>query len=60
MQVLLLLMAITGVSLFIALKKKKTYFLLFPFASIFLYFMIQIILVPAPFFETVKFIFSLR
>lgn len=54
------LLIITGVCLFLALKKKRPFFLAVPFLSIFAYFLIQIILVPAPFMETVKFIFSLR
>lgn len=57
--ILIGLLVITGVSLFLGLKKNKVIFLAIPFLSIFLYFLIQIIMVPAPFFETVKFIFSL-
>ncbi|MEW9052810.1 MAG: hypothetical protein AB2392_16735 [Neobacillus sp.] len=60
MPVLLALFAITAVCLFLALKKKKPIFLVMPFLSIFIYFLVQIILVPAPFMDTVKFIFSLR
>ncbi|PWW31218.1 hypothetical protein DFO73_102213 [Cytobacillus oceanisediminis] len=60
MLTLLSLMVITGVCLFLALRKKKPIFLAVPFLSIFAYFLVQIILVPAPFMETVKFIFSLR
>ncbi|OLS38386.1 hypothetical protein [Bacillus sp. MRMR6] len=60
MPVLLALFAITAVCLFLALKKKKTIFLVMPFLSIFIYFLVQIILVPAPFMDTIKFIFSLR
>jgi hypothetical protein len=55
----ILFMAITAISLILALKYKKTFFLAIPFLSIFIYFFIQIVLVPAPFWETVKFIFSL-
>lgn len=53
------LLVITGISLFMAFRKNKMIFLAVPFLSIFLYFLIQIIMVPAPFFETLKFIFSL-
>jgi hypothetical protein len=53
------LLVITGISLFLAFKKNKMIFLAVPFLSIFVYFLIQIIMVPAPFFETLKFIFSL-
>ncbi|MBY0097383.1 hypothetical protein [Mesobacillus maritimus] len=59
MFVFILLILITGVSLVMALRKKKSYFLAVPFISIFLYFLIEIIMVPEPFFDTVKFIFSL-
>jgi len=57
--VFLLLITITGASLIMALRKKKSYFLAIPFLSLFLYFLIEIIMVPEPFFDTVKFIFSL-
>jgi hypothetical protein len=55
-----ILILITGFSLIMALRKKKTFFLVVPFLSIFVYFFIEILLVPAPFFDTVKFIFGLR
>jgi hypothetical protein len=57
--ILIGLLVITGISLFMGLRKNKVVFLAIPFLSIFLYFLIQIIMVPAPFFETLKFIFSL-
>jgi len=57
--VLVGLLVITGISLFLAFKKNKLIFLAVPFISIFLYFLIQIIMVPASFFDTLKFIFSL-
>ncbi|MDZ5471837.1 hypothetical protein SM124_08755 [Bacillus sp. 31A1R] len=56
---LALFLLITAVCLILAIRKKKTFFLVVPFLSIFLYFIVQIILVPLPFFETIKFIFSL-
>ncbi|WHX40444.1 hypothetical protein QNH36_22845 [Mesobacillus sp. AQ2] len=59
MIILIGLLVITGISLFMGLRKNKVVFLAIPFLSIFLYFLIQIIMVPAPFFETLKFIFSL-
>lgn len=59
MIILVGLLVITGISLFLAFKKNKMIFLAVPFLSIFVYFLIQIIMVPAPFFETLKFIFSL-
>ncbi|WP_246860918.1 hypothetical protein [Bacillus sp. REN3] len=59
MIILIGLMVITGVSLFLGLRRNKLIFLALPFISIFLYFLVEIIKVPAPFFDTVKFIFSL-
>ncbi|MGR3766120.1 hypothetical protein [Rossellomorea sp. NS-SX7] len=56
----IVLLLITGASIFFAVKKKKAVFLVLPFLSMFVYFIVQIALVPMPFFETVKFIFSLR
>ncbi|RIW36115.1 hypothetical protein D3H55_06560 [Bacillus salacetis] len=50
---------ITGACLVLALKKKKASFLAIPFISLFGYGLVQIILVPLPFIDTVKFIFSL-
>ncbi|MGM0875073.1 MAG: hypothetical protein ACQEWV_09755 [Bacillota bacterium] len=59
MTILLIMLAITGFSLVMSLRKRKPQFLLIPVLSLLLYFIVQIALVPAPFFETVKFIFSL-
>ncbi|RSD27106.1 hypothetical protein [Mesobacillus subterraneus] len=59
MIILIGLLVITAISLYMAFKKNKLIFLTVPFLSIFLYFLIQILMVPAPFFETIKFIFSL-
>lgn len=59
MVILIGLLVITGISLILGLKKNKLIYLAVPFLSIFLYFLVQIIMVPAPFFETLKFIFSL-
>jgi hypothetical protein len=41
------------------LRFKKPQFLLIPVLSLLVYFIIEIALVPAPFLETLKFIFSL-
>ncbi|MCA1060911.1 hypothetical protein LCL96_18505 [Rossellomorea aquimaris] len=51
---------ITGGCIILALRKKRAVFLTIPFLSLFLYFIVQIAIVPVPFFETVKFIFSLK
>jgi len=59
MIILVGLLVITGISLYLAFRKNKLIFLAVPFLSIFLYFLVQIIMVPAPFFDTLKFIFSL-
>ncbi|WP_169737882.1 hypothetical protein [Alkalihalobacterium bogoriense] len=51
---------ITIASIIFAFKRKKPLLLSLPFVAIFVYMIVQIILVPMPFFDTVKFIFSLR
>ncbi|MFD1032986.1 hypothetical protein [Metaplanococcus flavidus] len=51
---------VTIVSVIMGLKKKKAIFLLVPFASIFAFMLVKIIMVPLPFSDTVRFIFSLR
>ncbi len=60
MFVFLFLLVLTGFSLYMGLKKGKTFFLLVPFIGIFGYFFVEVLMVPAPFIDTVKFIFSLR
>jgi hypothetical protein len=57
---LIAILLITGGSIFLALRKKRAFFLTIPFLSLFIYFIFQIAMVPIPFFETVKFIFSLK
>ncbi|MEK4146162.1 hypothetical protein NST02_03620 [Robertmurraya sp. FSL W8-0741] len=52
--------ALTAICLIVTLRKKKTIFLVIPFLSIIVYFIIQVALVPLPFIETLKFIFSLN
>ncbi|MBP3953193.1 hypothetical protein [Bacillus suaedae] len=47
-------------SIFFAIRLKKPLWLSVPFAGIIVYFIIQISMVPLGFFETLKFIFSLR
>jgi len=60
MPTLLALIVIIGVCLYIALKKKNFFFLLVPVLLMFAYFIVQIILVPVPLLDTIKFIFALR
>jgi hypothetical protein len=48
------------ICLFFGLKKKKPLLLTVPFAAMFVYGVIEVILVPGSVAETVKFIFSLR
>ncbi|MFS0881719.1 hypothetical protein CHH83_16750 [Bacillus sp. 7586-K] len=55
----MIMLVITGFSLVVCIRKRKPQFLLIPILSLLIYFIVQIALVPAPFFETVKFIFSL-
>ncbi|WP_297990113.1 hypothetical protein [Anoxybacillus sp.] len=54
-----LILAITVASLYVAFRKQKPFFLLIPFLSVFAYFLFEVITFPAPFLETVKFIFNL-
>ncbi|MCA1065445.1 hypothetical protein QTG56_06695 [Rossellomorea sp. AcN35-11] len=56
----MMFLLITGGCIVLALRKKRAFFLTIPFLSLFIYFIIQIVMVPVPFFETVKFIFSLK
>ncbi len=56
----ILFLLITGACIVFAIRKRRAFFLAIPFMSLFIYFIVQIALVPAPFFETVKFIFSLK
>ncbi|UHA61339.1 hypothetical protein KDJ21_006710 [Metabacillus litoralis] len=56
---LLFILALTGFSLVLCLRKRKPQFLLIPVLTLLLYFIVQIALVPAPFLDTIKFIFSL-
>lgn len=60
MSVLILLLLITAVCLFLGLRYKRSIFLTIPFLSIFVYFVVQIAMVPVPFMDTIKFIFSLN
>ncbi|MFD2215083.1 MULTISPECIES: hypothetical protein [Metabacillus] len=59
MFTLLFILALTGFSLFLCLRKRKPQFLLIPVLTLLLYFIVQIALVPASFLDTIKFIFSL-
>lgn len=47
-------------SLFYTFKLKKPLLLTVPFAAMFVYVIAEIAMVPLGFFETIKFIFSLR
>lgn len=51
---------ITIGSVILALNKKKPVFLVVPFISVFLFMLVKIIMVPMPFWETIRFIFNLR
>lgn len=54
------ILLITVLSLVIGLWKKKPYLLLTPFLMMFAYFAYEVIRVPMPLWDTIKFIFSLR
>ncbi|MCC3356196.1 hypothetical protein [Bacillus sp. REN16] len=58
-MILFLMLIIVGFSLFMAFKRKRPLFLILPFASIFAYFVIEVIRFPAPLGETLRFIFNL-
>ncbi len=60
MEIIYLFLLITVVCLFIALRKKRFGLLLVPVITIALFIIVEIILVPAPLLDTVKFIFSLQ
>ncbi|HSI66424.1 MAG TPA: hypothetical protein VK947_03350 [Planococcus sp. (in: firmicutes)] len=51
---------VTIASVILGLRKKKAIYFLVPFASIFAFMLLKIIMVPLPFTDTVRFIFSLR
>lgn len=51
---------ITISSVIFALRKKRPIVFLAPIASIFVFMLVKIIMVPLPFWETVRFIFNLR
>jgi hypothetical protein len=53
-------LTITALSLFFTFRLKKPILLTVPFFSIFIYMIVQIAMVPMGFFETLKFILSLR
>lgn len=57
---LFILLFITVGCIVLFVKKKKAWFLVLPFLSLFIYFIIEVALVPAPFLDTLKFIFSLQ
>lgn len=51
---------LTVASFIYAMRKQRPLVLFIPFLSLFVYIVIEIAAVPAPFIETVKFIFSLQ
>ncbi|QHE51717.1 hypothetical protein [Pontibacillus sp. HMF3514] len=60
MILVLLFSILTILSVFFALNKKKPILLGLPILAIFTFMLIKIMLVPLPFWETVRFIFNLR
>lgn len=55
-----LFLVVIAVSVFMTIKLKKPGLLAVPLGVLFAFIVIQIAMVPLGFFETVKFIFSLR
>ncbi|WP_084591239.1 hypothetical protein [Ureibacillus sinduriensis] len=60
MVILYVFLVLSGLCLLVALRRKRFGVLAVPFVAIALYIVAEIILVPAPFIDTVKFIFSLQ
>ena len=60
MDIQYIFLLITLICLTIALWKKRFILLLIPVIVIVVYIIVEIILVPAPLLETIKFIFSLQ
>ncbi|KAA0548571.1 hypothetical protein FZW96_08355 [Bacillus sp. BGMRC 2118] len=56
---ILVIALLTITSIIYAIKKQKLVFLSLPFLFLFIYFVVEVALVPAPFLDTVKFIFSI-
>lgn len=56
----ILLSILTVLSVILALNKRKPFILGIPFMAIFTFMLIKIMMVPLPFWETVRFIFNLR
>ncbi|RNC98991.1 hypothetical protein EC501_09250 [Lysinibacillus halotolerans] len=59
-EIFYILLFITGICLILALKKKQFKLLTIPFIAIALYIVAEIIMIPLPLLDTVKFIFSLQ
>jgi len=60
MIILFFLGLITAASIYLFIKRKKAFYLTLPIFSLLIYFIVEVALVPAPFMDTVKFIFSLQ
>ncbi|WP_101842983.1 hypothetical protein [Halobacillus sp. Marseille-P3879] len=60
MLTVLLFSVITVVSVVLALKRRRPLYFVLPIASLLGFAFIKILMVPMPFWETVKFIFNLR
>ncbi|MFC4711437.1 hypothetical protein [Planococcus dechangensis] len=56
----LTLSLITILSVVAGLRKRKVVYFFVPFASIFAFMLVKVIMVPLPFLDTVRFIFQLR
>ncbi|RNA67463.1 hypothetical protein EBO34_12050 [Alteribacter keqinensis] len=60
MFTVILFFLIIVVSIYLTVKKQRPLFLALPVVVIIGFMVIQVAMVPAPFFETVRFIFSLQ
>ncbi|WP_079527326.1 hypothetical protein [Halobacillus hunanensis] len=60
MMPVIILSLITVISVIFALRRKKLIFMLVPLLGLFSFALVKIIMVPMPFWDTVRFIFNLR
>ncbi|UOR11623.1 hypothetical protein [Halobacillus amylolyticus] len=56
----IILSLITVVSVVLALRRKKVIFMLVPLLGLFGFAFVKVLMVPMPFWETVRFIFNLQ
>ncbi|UOQ94454.1 hypothetical protein MUO14_05730 [Halobacillus shinanisalinarum] len=60
MTAVIILSLITIVSVVLALRRKKVVFMFVPLLSLFGFAFVKVLMVPMPFWDTVRFIFNLQ